>query len=114
MFNRRQDHNVVIELLSQLHPRCFFANPKQRRPLKKDIVDDLEKLRDPTLAGYNIEDAIDWYTGHIGYDYSLRPGLSASIAMAKLSAKLLKPRGTRRRNASGLSINRLPNAVVTP
>jgi sRNA-binding protein len=69
-----QDHKVVIDLLGQLYPRCFFTNPKQRKPLKKNIANDIDKLSNPALAEYDIYAAVDWYTGHIGYDYGLTPG----------------------------------------
>jgi sRNA-binding protein len=65
-----QDHNEVIQLLSELYPKCFFANPQQRRPLKHRIIDDIEQADDPRLAGFDVSAAINWYEGHIGYDYA--------------------------------------------
>jgi sRNA-binding protein len=70
----RQDHNEVIRILASLYPKTFFAEPKQRRPLKLNIVADLSKADDAELADYNVGTAIDWYISHIGYDHSCIAG----------------------------------------
>jgi sRNA-binding protein len=64
-----QDHNKVIDCLSELYPRCFFRDPKKRLPLKVNITADIEKAADPSLAQFNVGAAVAWYTGHVGYDY---------------------------------------------
>src|SRR5262245_1265714 len=69
-----QDHNKVIECLSQLFPKCFFTNPKQRRPLKANIVDDLNEANELTLGEFNLRAAVDWYIGNIGYEYNVVAG----------------------------------------
>jgi sRNA-binding protein len=63
-----QDHNEVIRLLCELYPKSFFIDSKQRRPLKQNILADIEKLGDPQLAGFDVEAALGWYMSHIGYD----------------------------------------------
>jgi sRNA-binding protein len=70
----RQDHNAVIQQLSELYPKCFFTNPKQRRPLKPNIVVDLFKAADRELAWFDVGAAVDWYISHIGYDYACMAG----------------------------------------
>jgi sRNA-binding protein len=73
---RRQDHNEVIQILSELYPKTFFANPQQRRPLKPTIVDDLEKEKanEPNLAWYDLRAAVEWYMSHFGYEYACTTG----------------------------------------
>jgi sRNA-binding protein len=69
-----QDHNEVIGVLAQLYPKAFFIDPRQRLPLKKNIVADLAAAADRELAFYDVGAAVDWYCGHIGYDYALHAG----------------------------------------
>jgi len=65
-----QDHNEVIQILSELYPKCFFSIPQQRRPLKKNIIVDIQRFNDQALSGFDIGSAVDWYMSHIGYDYA--------------------------------------------
>src|SRR5262245_19042437 len=65
-----QDHNKLIAHLAQLFPKAFFINPRQRRPLKSNIILDIERAADPSLAEFNVGAAVDWYTSHIGYDHA--------------------------------------------
>lgn len=69
----RQELEKGIELLAEKYPKCFFVNPRMRRPLKKNIAADLQK--DGIAMATNLIDAgIDWYKSHIGYQYSLEAG----------------------------------------
>jgi sRNA-binding protein len=63
-----QDHRAVIELLAQVFPKTFFVAGFQRRPLKKNIVADIERVNDPSLASFDIGDAVDFYINHWDYD----------------------------------------------
>ena len=74
MYQPYQDHNAVIERLCELYPKCFFINAKQRWPLNHNIVDDLTKANDPALTQLDVAAAVDWYTGHIGYDIACVAG----------------------------------------
>jgi sRNA-binding protein len=58
-------------MLAQRFPKCFFESPKLRRPLKKDILTDLqlEGFASPTFRS-----AIAWYEGNFGYQYALQAG----------------------------------------
>jgi sRNA-binding protein len=69
-----RDDAETIGILCKLYPKCFFLNPRQRRPLKTSIIDDIEQEDEPELAGCNIDTALAWYTGHIGYDYACVTG----------------------------------------
>lgn len=57
----------IIVALGDHFPKCFFDDPKLRRPLKKDIVADIEARGIPELSELSIQDAVDWYTSHYGY-----------------------------------------------
>jgi len=62
-----QDHNEVIRVLEEHWPRCFFDDPRQRRPIKKNILVDIEAQKPKELEPYDIAAAIDWYCGHYAY-----------------------------------------------
>jgi sRNA-binding protein len=46
----RQELEDSVQLLAEKYPKCFFTNPRLRRPLKKNIVADLEKDGFPLAA----------------------------------------------------------------
>jgi sRNA-binding protein len=70
----RQEIESAIELLADAYPRCFFLDPAQRRPIKKNIVNDL--IRDGiALAPELLSAAISWYTSHFGYQLTLEAGV---------------------------------------
>jgi ProP effector len=58
--------------LAARFPKCFFVDPSQRRPLKHDIIDDLEEQR--CLDRARLEQAIDWYVSAYPYRYGLQKG----------------------------------------
>jgi sRNA-binding protein len=51
----------------------FFFEPRQRKPLKKGIVADLQKEGSPE-AHELLARAVDWYQSHFGYLYALQAG----------------------------------------
>jgi sRNA-binding protein len=55
----RERSEDFIYYLAARFPKCFFVDPSQRRPLKHDIIDDLEEQR--CLDRARLEQAIDWY-----------------------------------------------------
>jgi sRNA-binding protein len=65
------DRDHAIEILCELYPKAFFLNPRQRKPLKHDIIKDIkaEIAKDPNheLRFYDIDDALAWYCNHISY-----------------------------------------------
>jgi sRNA-binding protein len=63
----RDESEQVIRMLCEHYPKCFFENPRLRRPLKKDIVFDLQKDKSFDVAPEMIDLAVDWYKSHIGY-----------------------------------------------
>jgi sRNA-binding protein len=64
---KRQESENVIRMLAEYYPKCFFENPRLRKPLKKNIADDLKFDRDLQVAPELIDAAVDWYQSHIGY-----------------------------------------------
>jgi sRNA-binding protein len=87
---RYQNHGEVIELLCKLYPKCFFVNPRQRRPMKRNIVEDIERAREPSLVGFDVGAAVDWYEGHIGYDYALVAGADRMDLEGGIVGKITK------------------------
>src|SRR5262249_1167816 len=69
----RREVEYGVHVLVEKDPQCFFDNPRQRRPLKKNIVADLEKDGCP-LAPELIAASVDWYQSHFGYQYALEVG----------------------------------------
>jgi sRNA-binding protein len=69
----RQELEDSIWMLAARYPSCFFVNPRLRRPLKKNIVADLQK-DGIAMASELIGASVDWYTSHISYQYCLEAG----------------------------------------
>ncbi len=69
----RQELEDGIQMLAEKYPKCFFTIPRQRRPLKKNIVADLQK-DGISMAIELIGASVDWYKSHISYQYSLEAG----------------------------------------
>jgi sRNA-binding protein len=66
-----QDHNEIIARLASLFPKAFFENPKQRVPLKPNIVADVENQGCCDLIGADVGAGIDFYMTHVGYQICL-------------------------------------------
>jgi sRNA-binding protein len=112
-----QDYNIVIARLCELFPKTFFNEPRLRRPLKVNIVSDIEKLNEPSLANCNIGAVVNWYTGHIGYDYCFVAGAERIDLNGKVAGKITEKeaREARARIASkhkGIDERRNPNRVA--
>ncbi len=69
----RDDSEQTIQLLAERYPKCFFEDPRLRKPLKKNIVVDLQNDGIP-VAYELLAPALDWYQTHFGYQYSLQAG----------------------------------------
>ena len=63
----RDDNENVVRMLCDNYPKCFFENPRHRRPLKKDIAMDVLKDGSLDVAPEMIHAAVDWYKSHVGY-----------------------------------------------
>jgi sRNA-binding protein len=71
MLPTRTESEDTIRMLAERFPKCFFEDPKMRRPLKKDILADLQ--HDGLLAS-SFRSAVGWYQGNFGYQYALQAG----------------------------------------
>jgi hypothetical protein len=69
----REENEHAIRVLVTKYPKCFFEDPKLRRPLKKNIVADLQADGCPLAEG-EISAAIAWYESHFAYHYALQAG----------------------------------------
>jgi sRNA-binding protein len=64
-------HKNTIAQLASLFPKTFFEEARQRRPLKHDIVKDIESLGCNDLIGVDVDAAVDFYISHVGYQIHL-------------------------------------------
>jgi ProP effector len=83
-----QDNNIVVARLCELFPKTFFNEGRLRQPLKNNIVADIKKLNEPSLADCNIGAAVDWYMNHIGYDYCCVAGAARLDLNGKITGKI--------------------------
>jgi sRNA-binding protein len=71
VYTTREERDRAVEILAQEFPRAFFANPRQRKPLKagieNDIAAELAKDTDHPLLDFDIVDTLKWYTSHVSY-----------------------------------------------
>jgi sRNA-binding protein len=71
LFPREQLEDFVAELVFS-YPKCFVTDSRLKRPLKKDIMLDLEK--DKFLDDERREAAISYYTRDWNYEWKLEAG----------------------------------------
>src|ERR1700676_891244 len=67
--SKQDENNEYIRLLATHYPKCFVEEPRQRRPLKHNIVADIKKDTTFDVTPEKITDAVEWYQSHIGYAY---------------------------------------------
>ena len=72
MYYHRDERDAGIKFLAEKYPKCFFEEPKLRRPLKKNIIDDLD--REKVLNHEALTQVIGWYQNHYAYRYGLIAG----------------------------------------
>jgi sRNA-binding protein len=69
---QRERSQALVDYLAARYPRCFFADPAQRQPLKHGIADDL--LENTNMSPEKISQALAWYCGAPGYRFKVRAG----------------------------------------
>ena len=69
----RDETEAGIRLLAERYPKTFFAEPKLRRPLVKNIIAQLEQDGAP-MARVLIAATVEWYQSHFSYHYALQAG----------------------------------------
>lgn len=72
MHYHRNERDDFIRHLAEKFPRCFFERPDQRRPLKRDIIVDLDEQK--VLNHETLLKTLDWYTNDFTYQYQLIAG----------------------------------------
>jgi sRNA-binding protein len=65
------ENNEFIHLLAIHYPKCFFEEPRLRRPLSKNVIADIKKDTGFDVTPERITPAVEWYMSHIGYDHAL-------------------------------------------
>jgi sRNA-binding protein len=68
----RDERDARIKYLADKYPKCFFEDPHQRRPLKHNIIEDLEK--ENVLNHEALVQVLDWYKNHFAYRYAIIAG----------------------------------------
>jgi ProP effector len=71
-YPHKVERNEYVDYLAEMFPKCFFKHPDQRRPLKHNIVVDLEQRT--TVDRTVLLHTIDWYQSHYRYRYGLIAG----------------------------------------
>jgi sRNA-binding protein len=72
MHYHKEDRELFIQHLADRFPKCFFADPSLRRPLKHNIIIDLENQN--VLDNGKLSQTLDWYMSHFAYRHSLIAG----------------------------------------
>ena len=72
MHYHRNERDEFVRYLAEQFPKCFFEDPTHRRPLKRNIIDDLEERK--ALSRDKLLCALDWYEGHFTYRYTFIAG----------------------------------------
>lgn len=70
----RRTREEWLPLLVERYPAAFFADARERKPLKIGIHKDVLADEANTLANYQLTSALRWYTGAYGYQLSLKKG----------------------------------------
>lgn len=81
MYYHREDLDQGIRELVAEHPKTFFEDPSLRRPLKLDILADLEK--EGSMDREKLVHTLDWYMSH----YTYRRGLIAGAEQIDLEGR---------------------------
>jgi sRNA-binding protein len=68
----REELVTTIQYLADKYPKAFFTQPALKRPLKRNIVDDLEK--DGVLDADRRSAAFSFYTADWNYERALQVG----------------------------------------
>jgi sRNA-binding protein len=72
VYHHRADRDDFIRHLAERFPKTFFEEPSLRRPLKLNILSDLEQQN--VLDHDKLEQTLTWYCGHYTYNYALTAG----------------------------------------
>jgi ProQ/FINO family len=69
----REESEAVVRMLVEKYPSAFFEDPRLRRPLKNDILRDLQEDGFPVARELMVA-GVDWYMSHFGYQLALQAG----------------------------------------
>ncbi len=70
----REDIDHAVEVLVERYPKTFFRDPRERRPLKRNIVADILTDGAPLPHGL-LSKAVEFYQTAYAYQYSLQIGV---------------------------------------
>lgn len=96
-YQPRYESEQIVRMLGEKYPQCFFENPKLRRPLKKDIVDDMINDGFPAAPAL-LTAAVNWYQSHFGYHYALQAGAERIGLNGKVVTKVTPQEATAAQN----------------
>lgn len=101
------------------YPKTFFADAKKRLPLKKginkDITADLINKKDSPLLDFDIDDTLDWYTGHGGYDLCCSSAGAGRVDLdGKVVAKVTTNEAANHKKAAAEKLAQIEDAKAMP
>lgn len=113
MMPTRENSEATIQLLAEHYPKCFFIDPKQRLPLKKNITGDLQQDGVP-VARVQLISAIEWYQSHYGYQHSLQAGVKRIDLLGKETTPVTEQEAIRAQNYIRERKERQPQLFTKP
>ena len=71
-YPHRHERDEIVDYLAEKFPKCFFSAPNLRRPLKRNIIEDLDRLG--VLNTEKLRLAIGWYQSNFTYQRTIIAG----------------------------------------
>jgi sRNA-binding protein len=114
----RDDRERALEALCDTYPKTFFSTPRQRRPLKhrieQDIAADIASDPKHELHEYDVEDALNWYMSHLSYEIACSSAGAERIDLKGRVVSKVTEKEAREAAAEVERIREVMNARRTP